>query len=132
MRTLKTPRNLGFVIFSLGGAVAYAHSAGPDPRYTGAPGDAPNACATCHTGTPLNGGPGSVKIILPGKDAYTPGTKQHIMVQVSDPQQRRWGFQLTARLKSNLANGQAGDFTPTDSFTQVICDNGNPIPCPSS
>jgi uncharacterized protein (TIGR03118 family) len=53
------------------------------------------------------------------------------MVQVSDQQQHRWGFQLTARLKSNLANGQAGSFDPTDGFTQVICDNGSPKPCAS-
>jgi uncharacterized protein (TIGR03118 family) len=51
------------------------------------------------------------------------------MVQVSDPQQRRWGFQMSARLKSDLANGQAGDFKPTDGFTQVICDNGASKPC---
>jgi len=51
------------------------------------------------------------------------------MVQVSDPQQHRWGFQMSARLKSDLVNGQAGDFKPTDADTQVICDSGNPKPC---
>jgi hypothetical protein len=51
------------------------------------------------------------------------------MVQVSDPQQRRWGFQLSARLKSDPANGQAGDFKPSDGFTQVICDSGALKPC---
>jgi uncharacterized protein (TIGR03118 family) len=51
------------------------------------------------------------------------------MVQISDPQQHRWGFQMSARLKSDLINGQAGDFTPTDNLTQVICDSGSPKPC---
>ena len=70
-----------------------------------------------HRGTPpelaqisrLNGGQGSVKILLPNGNSYTPGVTQHIMVQVSDPQQHRWGFQVSARLKSDPVNGQAGD-----------------------
>jgi uncharacterized protein (TIGR03118 family) len=70
-----------------------------------------------------------VTIVLPGGNSYTPGVKQHIKVQVSDPQQRRWGFQLSARLKSDPMNGQAGDLQPTDGFTQVICDSGAPKPC---
>jgi hypothetical protein len=52
------------------------------------------------------------------------------VVQLSDPQQRRWGFQMSARLRSDLVNGQAGDLKPTDGLTQVICDNGAPEPCP--
>ena len=121
----------GAAIFSLWGTASFGHSTGPDPRYTGAPGDAKQACTACHAGQALNSGSGSVKILLPGGDSYVPGVKQHISVQVSDPQQHRWGFQLTARLKSDLANGQAGDLNPTDSFTQVICDNGSPKPCSS-
>jgi len=107
-----------------------AHSFGPDPRYSGAPGDNPGACTACHRGLALNAGPGSVKIAISGGGAvYMPGVAQHITVQVSDPQQRRWGFQMSARLKSNPMNGQAGDFTPTDNTTQVICDSGSPKPC---
>ena len=121
----------GAAIFSFLGVSAFGYAEGPPPRHTGAPGDDPQACAVCHTGEALNSGPGSVKIILPGGASYAPGVKQHIMVQVSDSQQHRWGFQLSARLKSDLANGQAGDLTPTDSFTQVLCDNGNQKPCDS-
>jgi len=51
------------------------------------------------------------------------------MVQVSDPDQRRWGFEATARLNSNPENGQAGDLTPVDNFTQVICEDNAPKPC---
>ena len=112
-------------------AVLQAYSEGPDPRYTGAPGDSSSACRSCHMGQNLNAGPGNVKIVLPNGNFYTPGVKQHILVQISDPQQRRWGFQMTARLKSNQSTGQAGDFSPTDSFTQVICDNASPKPCPA-
>jgi len=53
------------------------------------------------------------------------------MVQVSDPDQRRWGFELTARLNSNPESGQAGDLTPVDNFTQVICEDNAPKPCAS-
>ena len=102
---------------------AFGFSTGPLARKSGAPGDA--LCVQCHTGTAANGGPGSVRITLPGAATYTPGTKQHITVTVSDPDQQRWGFQLTARLNSDLANGRAGDLTPTDSNTQIRCDSGN-------
>jgi uncharacterized protein (TIGR03118 family) len=116
-------------VISLFCGVLQAHSAGPDPRYAGAPGDNLGACTFCHRGQALNSGPGNVKILLPSGNSYTPGVTQHIMVQVSDPQQRRWGFQMSARLKSNQVSGQAGDFNPTDGFTQVICDNSRPKPC---
>lgn len=109
-----------------------AYSSGPAARVTGAPGDDPAACTECHVGTALNGGPGSIKIVLTGGATYTPGVKQRISVQVSDPSQVRWGFQFSARLKSDLVNGQAGDLSPADANTQVICDNGGPKPCPAS
>jgi uncharacterized protein (TIGR03118 family) len=80
----------------------------------------------------LNSGRGSVTIVLPNGNSYTPGVKQHIQVKVSDPDQRRWGFQMTARRASNLAAAQAGDFNPTDSFTQVICSDGQRKPCASA
>ncbi len=116
-------------IISLFCGVMQAYSTGPDPRYSGAPGDNAGACTSCHQGQALNTGKGSVKILLSSSNSYSPGVKQHITVQVTDPQQRRWGFQMSARLKSNRANGQAGDFSPSDGFTQVLCDNFKPKPC---
>ena len=109
-----------------------AYSSGADPRLTGAPGDTQAACTACHNGTALNGGGGSVKIILPGGASYTPGTTQRIKVQVSDSAQRRWGFELTARPVSNLSDGQAGDLASTDSNTRVMCSNGRSKPCTDS
>jgi uncharacterized protein (TIGR03437 family) len=105
---------------------------GADQRLTAAPGDDQAACTSCHLGTALNGGAGNVKIVLPGDATYTPGVKQRISVQVSDPAQRRWGFELTARLVSNLSSGQAGDLASADSNTRVICDNGRSKPCNSA
>ena len=120
-------RQAAIISFSYGSLLAY--SSGPDPRYSSAPGDNLGSCTFCHRGQALNSGQGAVKILLPNGNFYAPGVKQHIMVQVSDPQQRRWGFQMSARLKSNQVSGQAGDFSPTDSFTQVICDNAGAKPC---
>src|SRR5260370_32857865 len=109
---------------------SFAHSYGPAPRVTGAPGDSARACTLCHSGT-LNSGTGSVKILLQSGPVYIPGVKQRVTVQVADPMQQRWGFELTARLNSDLENGQAGDLTPVDNFTQVICEDAAPKPCSS-
>lgn len=118
-----------FVAIPLAAVGLRADVNGADPRLTGAPGD--SNCTECHAGT-LNSSAGGVQIILPGPNTYTPGVKQHIVVQVSDPAQRRWGFEFSARLASNLSNGQAGSLASTDSFTQVKCDNGRRAPCSSA
>ena len=109
---------------------AFAHSYGPPPRVTAAPGDNPKACTQCHAGD-LNSFSGSVKIVLQGGAVYIPGVKQRITVQVADPDQQRWGFELSARLNSDPANSQAGDLVPIDGFTQVICEDAGPKPCES-
>jgi uncharacterized protein (TIGR03437 family) len=101
---------------------------GAEPRLTNAPGE--SNCTACHSGTKLNGGSGSVKIVLPGSATYVPGAKQHIQVQVSDPSQRRWGFEFSARIASS--NAQAGDITSTDGNTRVECETGRAKPCSSS
>src|SRR5262249_37712930 len=108
---------------------AFAHSYGPAPRVTGAPGDNARACTQCHTTNALNSGSGSVKLTLPSGAVYIPGVKQRVTIEVADPNQRRWGFELTARLNSDLEKGQAGDFTPVDNQTQVICEDYGPKPC---
>src|SRR5438552_9102190 len=106
-----------------------AHSAGPDPRHTGAPGDDPLACATagCHVGTPLNGGGGKVAVNFENGLSYTPGAQyQTFTIVITDSAARVYGFQMTARLESNLANGQAGDFVvPPEPQQIVICDNSS-------
>ncbi|HYW45816.1 MAG TPA: choice-of-anchor V domain-containing protein [Bryobacteraceae bacterium] len=111
--------------------VAFGHSYGPPPRVTGGPGDNARACTLCHTGNAPNSGTGSVQILLQSGLVYIPGVKQRVAVQVADPDQQRWGFQLSARLNSGLENGQAGDFTPIDTMTQVISEDNGPKPCTS-
>jgi uncharacterized protein (TIGR03437 family) len=109
--------------------IALGHSYGPAPRVTAAPGDNAKACTQCHTTNALNSGTGSVKIVLESGAFYVPGIKQRITVQVSDTTMQRWGFELTARLNSDLEKGQAGDLVPVDNMTQVICEDSAPKPC---
>jgi uncharacterized protein (TIGR03437 family) len=105
----------------------FAYAEGPDPGKTGAPGD--STCLECHTGTALNGGGGRVTISFAGGNTYTPGQTQRVTVRIEDPQARRWGFQATARLKSNERAAQAGSFSSTDANTQIICASGSRPPC---
>ena len=114
-------------------ALLWAYSTGPDPRHTGAPGDDPLACTTagCHTGTFVNKGGGSVAVNFPNGPTYTPGVQQTFTIVITDSRANAYGFQMTARLDSNLTNGQAGDFTP-DNHQIVICDNSALKPCPAN
>jgi uncharacterized protein (TIGR03437 family) len=101
----------------------YAYSNGPDVRVTGAPGDDPSACTACHIGTPLNGGGGNVRIDFANGQTYTPGAAQTFSIVITDAVAHVYGFEMTARLESNLTNGQAGDFT-ADAQQFVRCDDG--------
>jgi uncharacterized protein (TIGR03437 family) len=111
---------------ALSAVLIFAYATGPDPRHTGAPGDDPHACATsgCHTGTALNGDGGHVVINFQNGQTYTPGSQQTFNIVVTDSRARLYGFQMTARLESNLSNGQAGDFI-AGSQQIVLCDNGS-------
>jgi uncharacterized protein (TIGR03437 family) len=108
-------------ILSVVPVLIYAHQAGPDPGHAGVPGELTCNTSGCHTGTALNGGGGSITINA-GGSSYTPGVAQQISVTLTDPKQRRWGFQLTARSASD-PTAEAGTFTPSDGLTQVFCSN---------
>lgn len=97
----------------------WALSGGPQSGKAGVPGESNCTEAQCHVGTKLNEGGGSVKVSFPG-GFYAPGVKQHLVVTISDPTARNWGFQLTARPFSDPTT-QAGSFTSTDAFTAVVC-----------
>src|SRR3954451_13488469 len=104
----------------------YAYATGPEPRHTAAPGDDKLACTTsgCHNSFPLNVGGGNVKINFAEGQTYNPGVAQNFTIVITDPVARVYGFQLAARLESNLANGQAGDFT-AGVQQLVLCDDGS-------
>src|SRR5262249_9755245 len=114
-------------ILSIIPVLIYAHAAGPPPRKDGGArgtqcpragerGESRCSEAGCHTGAGLNAGAGSVTIDA-GGTTYAPGVKQRIMVTVSDPAQRKWGFQLTARLADNPKT-RAGILAPINATTQ--------------
>jgi uncharacterized protein (TIGR03437 family) len=97
----------------------WAHAAGPDVGASGVPGEGTCARSGCHLGTTANPA-GSVSVTFPSGMTYTPGTKQHLVVTISNPTARVWGFQLTARLASATGT-MAGSFASTDAFTAVLC-----------
>ena len=65
---------------------------------------------------------------------YTPGEAQTFTIVITDSVARVYGFEMTARLNTDLAYGQAGDFTAGPN--QVVkCDNEapkGPSGCPAS
>lgn len=98
-----------------------ANDDGALPGLMAAPGE--GNCTSCHTGTALNGGGGAVKIMLPnGSTNYMPGVTQRVQVEVSDPTQRRWGFELSARVGSSTV--QAGTLASADRNTQLESSGG--------
>ena len=73
-------------------------------------------------------GGGGVTATFSSGTTYTPGgAPVTITVTVTDPVNKHFGFQMTARPESDLSNGQAGDFT-AGTHQLVICDDGNPKP----
>src|SRR5437899_5096496 len=82
--------------------ILWAHEYGPDPGYSGVPGENPSCISSqCHVGTANDSAnKGSVSVAFPNGQTYTPGVKQHLVVTIADPAatQHAWGFQLTARL----------------------------------
>jgi uncharacterized protein (TIGR03437 family) len=122
-------------------ALLLAHEYGPDPGYEGAPqepaevGVHPMACAsaTCHSndqsmtgkGGPINAFGGAVVALFSNGSSYTPGGSPiTITVNVVDPVNTHYGFEMSARPESDLANTQAGDFTPGANQI-VVCADGS-------
>jgi uncharacterized protein (TIGR03437 family) len=103
----------------------YGFSTGPPAQRTGAAVDGGNNCTLCHrTFAPANSGTGRVFITAGG---YTPGVKQNILVTLQDPDAMRWGFQMTARLRSDETKA-AGTFTVAAPL-RVRCEDGSDAPC---
>ena len=108
-------------------AIILGYASGPPVRRTGAPGD-PTTCTECHTGTAVGS---SVQIsFVDGTNTYTPGQTKRVRVNVTDTA-TAYGFQATARLVSNLSNGQAGSFQPGEGM-QVLCEDDRPRPASGS
>lgn len=111
---------LFLTILSAAPALLFSESQTPSIRFTGAPTDGGQTCASCHR-APSGAAAGSITIDV--GSTYSPGVAQMIHVTVSDPAASRWGFQLTSRVISDETM-EAGTFTPTD-VSQVRCDDGS-------
>ncbi|HMG33423.1 MAG TPA: choice-of-anchor V domain-containing protein [Blastocatellia bacterium] len=100
--------------------IVYAKITGPDPGYTGAPGDI-GSCVLCHdTFHEANMGPGSVRVDnVPA--VYTPGQRYTLNVTTQQSGRSRFGFQLTAL---DLTGHRAGTLAPLDANTQLTADTG--------
>ncbi len=96
-----------------------ASASGPSASHTNAPGE--SNCTECHTGTPVNGGSGSVSIAgVPAN--YLPNQQISVTTTVSQSDAVIYGFQLTA---VDSQGKQAGTFTvPTQSPQQLQIVNG--------
>ncbi len=105
---------------TVGAGSALARSGGAPAGRSGAPGES-TCMMSCHTGTPVNGADGSLQLV--GVPAlYEPGQSYTFWVELEEPGQSRWGFQLTALDDGHAAAGllAAGN---SDS-TQTISGNG--------
>jgi uncharacterized protein (TIGR03437 family) len=124
---LRTAVLLGSLVLPISGL---AFSTGPPVNRTGAAIDGGLNCAACHrTFAPANTGSGKISI---SALTYTPGAKQNITITVEDPDANRWGYEITARLRSDETK-PAGTFTPVASVTRVVCDpDGRAAPCNGS
>jgi uncharacterized protein (TIGR03437 family) len=116
----------------------WAYYYGPDPGNSGAPKDADGAlaCASsgCHTGNaaggPVNAIPGfGVSATFSSGLTYTPGGPAvTVTVTVTDPTNRKSGFQMSARTASGDA--QAGTFSYAASVTDllILCTDKTDVP----
>lgn len=106
---------------ALSATFALANSNGPDPGNAGVTGEQTCARSGCHGGAGnLNPSGGSVSVASSSGTTYTPGQQVTLTVTITDAAARAYGFQLTARLSSNLKT-QAGDFVNADTSTFVWC-----------
>ncbi len=109
---------------------------GAPPRRSGGnfPGEQSCGTSECHNVTPNEGFPGSVSISINGMPAtsyrYLPGETVPVIVTVSDPDQIRAGFQITARTSDGCA--AAGSFAAIDGTVLPQSDTATHAPCPES
>ena len=92
-------RMLVTVLFVVVGRVAvpsdvHGYASGPPDAHAGDP-PANSTCVFCHSSFELNSGDGDLRL-LNVPSAVTPGETYDLMVELLDPGQSRWGFELAA------------------------------------
>jgi hypothetical protein len=96
----------------------------PPLERTGAPDE--TYCTDCHSGTPLNGGGGSMSIVFSGaNNKYKPGKTYFITVTVTDAAQSvRGGFETTILDQNNLPAGTNFIINPDNTMLRLDPNNG--------
>lgn len=103
-----------FAVQMLDGTRISASSNRPPSRNTGAPGE--NNCTSCHNGTAVNGGGGTV--VLTGLPAsYAPSQAIPLTVRVTQTGLSIFGFQVTA---IDSTGKQAGTIVATDTARTIL------------
>jgi glucose/arabinose dehydrogenase len=83
-------------------SLVWAFSSSPPDARTGAPGE--STCLGCHSSFPLDSGNGTLTINAP--TSYSPGDTLDIDIQLADPDQSRWGFEVTVLSSSDDPIGE--------------------------
>lgn len=125
MRLAIVPRLLAVAALAAGApAAALAFSSGPPDGFAGNP-PAMIDCTACHYEFQTNSGKGSLALTdLPA--SFVPGVAYDLTVVLSDPGQRRWGFELTVVGEDPEVEG--GAMVVTDAVNTQLSDSGDPFP----
>lgn len=107
-------------MYAASAAMVFGEINGAPSGSSGAPGD--DTCTACHGGRP-NTGQGRVRVVFNENNSFTAGQTVRMQVTVEDPNARRWGFQLAARLDSN-PQSPAGRLASSDGNTRVLNESG--------
>jgi hypothetical protein len=100
-----------------------AFSNGPPDGVAGNP-PSSQTCWVCHGDFPLNSGDGQLQLLgVPGM--IVPGQTYGLMLELEDPGQTRWGFELTV---VNAENEASGTIVVTDPDSTQLSDNPDPDP----
>jgi uncharacterized protein (TIGR03437 family) len=96
----------------------------------GAPGE--SSCAACHGAgtTPLRSTPGGngVFMTFSGGTTYTPGVMQSVVVTVTDPAFRAFGYQTSPRIMGQDTTASGGTLAPVDADAQFYpAFSGSPL-----
>jgi hypothetical protein len=121
MRTTH-PRNvawIGILTLAIATSQAFAFSSGPPDHMAGNP-PAFTSCQQCH-GTAVGDG---MLALLDLPASYEEGVAYDLRVELQDPGQMRWGFELT--VLDDVMNEQAGTLEITDAVNTQLSDNPSP------
>ncbi len=115
--TLESLRSGLVLLLLCGPAAALAYSDGPPDGYANNPPFYEN-CQACHSNLV---GDGALALLGAPLGGYTPNATYTLAVELRDPGQRRWGFELT--VLDDVANAQAGTLVVTDPVNTQLSDN---------